>query len=244
MDMFKALLSWAPSSNSKWNGRLACFRNLGHWADAQAAVFLGHGRDARVTVVFALSMFGFPLISSAQLGPVVPGPTASPASTGLAVVSHLDEIEKESALRDGKLLVHHRKDDPFSVPMRGKFRGLPPVVERPVTSVAESAPAAVAPAATLAQAVQQLPVGAVDPEGREMLIGSHLVHEGDLLMMELSGHRFVVWVQTIDQRGALFSDLDLKQRALRPFRTGPRDLASDAVEQQPDVQSFLQGNEK
>jgi len=244
MDVFKALLSRAPNSNSKWNGRLARCWNFGCWADAQTAVFLHYGRDVRVTVVFALCILGFPLISLAQLGPVVPSVAASPASIELTVVSHLDEIEKESALRDGKLLVHHRKDDPFSVPMRGKFRGLPPVVERPVTSVAESAAAAAAPAPTLAQAVQQLPVGAVDPQGREMLIGSHLVHEGDLLMMELSGHRFVVWVQTIDQRGALFSDLDLKQHALRPFRTGPKDLATDAVEQQPDVQSFLQSNEK
>jgi hypothetical protein len=244
MDVFKTLFFGAPNSNSKWNGRLARCWNLGRWADAQPALSPGHGRDARVTLVFALSVVGFPLISSAQLGPVVPAPVASPASTGLAVVSHLDEIEKESALRDGKLLVHHRKNDPFSVPMRDKFRGLPPVVEKPLTSVAENAVAAAAPAPTLAQAVQQLPVGAVDPEGREMLIGSHLVHEGDLLMMELSGHRFVVWVQTIDQRGALFCDFDLKQRALRPFRTGPKDLATDAVEQQPDVQSFLQSNEK
>jgi len=247
MEVFTALFLRDP--RSKWEGRSARFWNLGQGWEAHATLRVERGRDARATLtaeqkrdayftLAAAAVLFWPFLALAQTPANAP---TSPAAPQLTVVSHLGD--GDSALRDGRLLAHHRSTDPLSVPIRGKFRGLPPAVEKPVTSVAQSAAAAAAPAPTLAQAVGQLPVGAVNPNGREMLIASHLVREGDLVVIELGGHRFFVWVQSIDQRGAQFCDLDLKQRALRPFRTGPRELAPDTVEQQPDIQSFLEKNE-
>ena len=222
MEVFTA--SFLREQNSDWKGRVALLNR----------------RDAYATLLALAALF-WPFLGLAQMPgdvPVSSAVAAAPANTGgpqLTVVNHLGD--DNLSLRDGKLLTHHRSTDPFSVPIRGKFRGLPPTtVEKPVTS---GAPATIAPPPTLAMAVQQLPVGAVNPNGREMLVASHLVREGDLLVIELSGHRFFVWVQSIDQRGVQFCDLDLKQRALRALRTGPKELASDAVEQQPDIQSFL-----
>ena len=92
---------------------------------------------------------------------------------------------------------------------------------------------------TLEKAVQQLPIGAVNIADREALIGSRPVHEGDLLVLELSGHQFVVWIQSIDQRGVQFCDINLQQHALKPFRFGPNELPGDSTGRQTDVRDFL-----
>jgi hypothetical protein len=214
--------------NPKRNGRLARFRNG------------DHGRNARFPLV-ALAMFFCPFSASAQIAAKAAGnlPVAANVSgSQLSVVNHLGD--PDLGLRDTKLLAHHRSTDPFAVPIRGKFRGLPPApVQKPITA-AGPAPAPGPPSPTLAMAVQQLPVGAVNPNGREMLVASRLVREGDLLIIQLSGHRFFVWVQSIDERGAQFCDLDFKQQTLRPLRTGPRELETDAVQQHPNVKSFLE----
>ena len=209
---------------------------------------LDHSWDARVTLPLVLAILLFPLFATAQtaangaVSPVAKPEQGKAAGSGLTVVSQIGDTD--STLRDGKLLTYHRSNDPFAVPVRGKFRGLPPVIAaaKPTAPVAV-AQSIVPPPPTLEMAAQALPVGALDPNGREMLVGHHLVREGDLLVIELSGHRFVVWVQSIDQRGVQICDLDLKHHALRPFRSGPMEPMGDTVVQPNNVQSFLEHHE-
>jgi hypothetical protein len=171
-------------------------------------------------------------------GKTSPVPKASP----YAVVNHVGEADQQVTLKDGQLLAHLRTADPFGVAIRGKFKGLPPVAEHPsvVSSPAQpnTSPAAVN-VLTLEKAVQQLTIGAVNIADREALIGSRPVHEGDLLVLELSGHQFVVWVQIIDQRGVQFCDINLQQHAVKPFRFGPNELPDDLAGRRTDVRDFL-----
>jgi hypothetical protein len=171
-------------------------------------------------------------------GKTSPVPVASP----YAVVNHVGEADQQVTLKDGKLLAHRRNVDPFGIAIRGKFKGLPPVAEHPslVSSPAQPNTSPVATnVLTLEQAVQRLPIGAVNIADREALIGSRPVHEGDLLVLELSGHQFVVWVQSIDQRGVQFCDINLQQHALKPFRFGPNELPDDLAGRRTDVRDFL-----
>jgi hypothetical protein len=181
-------------------------------------------------------------------GRTSPIPEASP----YAVIYHVAEPEQQISLLDGALLVHRRTADPFGVSIRGPFKGLPPVAEHPVaTPIPPSQPkqgnqpiqpAQVPVAAnepTLEKAVQQLSIGGVNIAGREALIGSRTVNEGDLLVLQLSGRQFVVWVQSIDRRGVQFCDVNLQQHALKPFRFGPNELPGDSSERQADVHDFL-----
>jgi hypothetical protein len=178
--------------------------------------------------------------------------TAVPAASPYAVVYHVAEPEQQISLLDGTLLVHRRTADPFGVAIRGPFKGLPPVAEHPVaTPIPPSQPkqgnqpiqpAQVPVAAnepTLEKAVQQLSIGGVNITGREALIGSRSIYEGDLLVLQLSGRQFVVWVQSIDRRGVQFCDVNLQQHALKPFRFGPNELPGDSSERQADVHDFL-----
>jgi hypothetical protein len=178
--------------------------------------------------------------------------TSVPAPSPYAVVNHVAEPEQQISLLDGTLLVHRRTADPFGVAIRGPFKGLPLVAEHPVaTPIPPSQPkqgnqptqpAQVPVAAnepTLEKAVQQLSIGGVNIAGREALIGSRTVHEGDLLVLQLSGRQFVVWVQSIDRRGVQFCDINLQQHALRPFRFGPNELPGDSARGQADVRDFL-----
>jgi hypothetical protein len=174
---------------------------------------------------------------------------AVPAPSPYAVVNHVAEPEQQISLLDGTLLVHRRTADPFGVAIRGPFKGLPPVAEHPVaTQIPSSQPnhpiqPAQEPVAanepTLEKAVQQLSIGGVNIAGREALIGSRSVHEGDLLVLQLTGRQFVVWVQSIDRRGVQFCDINLQQHALRPFRFGPNELPGDSAGRQADVRDFL-----
>lgn len=178
--------------------------------------------------------------------------TSVPAPSPYAIVNHVAEPEQQISLLDGTLLVHRRTADPFGVAIRGPFKGLPPVAEHPVaTPIPPSQPnqpnhpiqlAQVPVAAnepTLEKAVQQLSIGGVNIAGREALIGSRSVHEGDLLVLELSGRQFVVWVQSIDRRGVQFCDINLQQHALKLFRFGPNELPGDSIGRQADVRDFL-----
>jgi hypothetical protein len=175
-----------------------------------------------------------------------------PAASPYAVIYHVAEPEQQISLLDGALLVHRRTADPFGVSIRGPFKGLPPVAEHPVaTPIPPSQPkqgnqpiqpAQVPVAAnepTLEKAVQQLSIGGVNIAGREALIGSRSIYEGDLLVLQLSGRQFVVWVQSIDRRGVQFCDVNLQQHALKPFRFGPNELPGDSSERQADVHDFL-----
>jgi hypothetical protein len=185
-----------------------------------------------------------PLATSASGDPVQGDGKTSPvpAASPYAVVNHVGEADQQVALKDGKLLAHRRTADPFGVAIRGKFKGLPPVAEHP-SAVSSSAQPNASPVAvnvlTLEKAVQQLSVGAVNIADREALIGSRSIHEGDLLVLELSGHQFVVWVQSIDQRGVQFCDINLQQHATKQFRFGPNELPDDLAGRRTDVRDFL-----
>src|SRR5260221_11184906 len=161
----------------------------------------------RVFHRLGLTLIGtFIMLASATLAsgdPAQGDGKTSPISTAnpYAVVNHVGEADQQVTLKDGQLLAHRRTADPFGVAIRGKFKGLLPVAEHPsaVSSQAEPNKPVATNELTLEKAVQQLPIGAVNIADREALIGSRPVHEGDLLVLELSGHQFVVWVQRIDQ---------------------------------------------
>jgi hypothetical protein len=198
----------------------------------------------------ALTLLGmFAMLAPAKLALGDPGqgdgrtpvtPVAVPSP--YAVVNHIGEADQQVTLKDGQLLAHRRTTDPFGVAIRGKFKGLPPVAEHP-SAVSSPAQPNTSPIAvnvmTFEKAVQQLPIGAVNIADREALIGSRPVREGDLLVLELSGHQFVVWIQSIDQRGVQFCDINLQQHALKPFRFGPNELPGDSTGRQTDVRDFL-----
>ena len=188
-----------------------------------------------ITFALAKLALGDPVQGDGKTSPV-------PAVNPYAVVNHIGEADQQDTLKDGKLLTHRRTADPFGIAIRGKFKGLPPVAEHP-SAVSSSAQPTTSPVVTnvltLEKAVQQLSIGAVNIADREALIGSRPVHEGDLLVLELSGHQFVVWVQSIDQRGVQFCDINLQQHALKPFRFGPNELPGDSTGRQTDVRDFL-----
>jgi hypothetical protein len=181
--------------------------------------------------------------------------TASSAPHHLGVVNRIGESEQQAALRDGKLSARRRSADPFGIAIRGKFKGLPPPeAMRPATTPGTAAasnqpapgkPAQAQPASnepTFSQAVQQLVIGGIDVGGREVLIGSRRVREGDLLVVEFSRHQFVVWVQGIDQRGVQFCDINLQQHTMKQIRSAPNELPGDSAGEIPDVRNFLNQN--
>jgi hypothetical protein len=198
-----------------------------------------------------LALIGvFAVQSSAMLAWAGPGQldsksSAKPVNTSspYAIVSHIDEADQQISLKDGKLLTHRRAIDPFGLAIGGKFKGLPIVAEHPAANPAKTnAPFQVPVAAdgpTLEKAVQQLSIGGVDIAGREALIGFRSVHEGDLMVLELGGRQFAVWVQSIDQRGVQFCDINLQQHATKQFRFGPSELPDDLAGQQTNVRDFL-----
>jgi hypothetical protein len=172
--------------------------------------------------------------------------TSVPATTSYMVVNHIGEADQQISLEDSKLLAHRRATDPFGVAMSGKFRGIPLVAEHPTAAPSPSSQATkpmqvlTAPdEPTLEQAVQQLSIGAVNVADREALIGLRSVHEGDLLVLELSGRQFVVWVQSIDRRGVRFCDITLQRQTLKPFRFGPSELPGDSAGGQTAIRDFL-----
>jgi hypothetical protein len=166
----------------------------------------------------------------------------APLTERYGVLNHIGDAEQQVSLDDGKLLAHRRTTDSFGVAIRGKFKGLPAVAEHPATSSQPNQPVqapVVANEPTLEQAIEQLHIGGVNIGSREVLIGSRSVHEGDLLILELSGQQFVVWVQSIDRRGVQFCDVTLQRHKLKPFRFGPDELPTDFAGAQSDVRNFL-----
>lgn len=166
----------------------------------------------------------------------------APLPERYGVVNRLGDVQQQVSLDEGKLLAHRRTTDSFGVAIRGKFKGLPAVAVHPATSSQPNQPVqapVVANGPTLEQAIEQLPIGGVNIGSREVLIGSRSVHEGDLLILELSGQQFVVWVQSIDRRGVQFCDVTLQRHKLKPFRFGPNELPTDFAGAQADVRNFL-----
>jgi hypothetical protein len=167
---------------------------------------------------------------------------AAPVPERYGVVNHIGDAQQQDSLDDGKLLAHRRTTDSFGVAIRGKFKGLPPVAEHPATPSQPNQPAqapVVAGGPTFEQAIEQLPIGGVNIGSREVLIGPRSVHEGDLLILELSGQQFVIWVQSIDRRGVQFCDVTLQRHKVKPFRFGPDELPTDFAGAQSDVRNFL-----
>lgn len=181
---------------------------------------VGLGQIAFVALAtLAISASGDPGQSNSKASPA-----ASPSS--YFIVSHIGEADQQVPLQEDKLLARSRSIDPFGIEIRGKFKGL--LVEKhPANSLTEAIK--LAPELTLEKAIQQLPVGAVNVGNREALIGVRSVHEGDLLVLELSGHRFVVWVESIDRRGVQFCDITLRNHALKPFHFGPTELPQNSA---------------
>jgi hypothetical protein len=190
------------------------------------------------TLAFAPLAFGDPGQGDGKT-PATPASSPSP----YAVVSHIDKAEQQISLTDGKLLAHRRTIDPFGIAMAGKFKGLPLVAEQPAaipgkpTQPMQLLPATDQP--TLEKAIKQLSIGAVNIASHEILIGSRSVHEGDLLVLELGRRQFVVWVQSIDQRGVQFCDINLQQHLTKPFRFGPSELPENFAGRQTNVRDFL-----
>jgi hypothetical protein len=165
----------------------------------------------------------------------------APVPERYGVVNQLGDAQQQVSLDEGKLLAHRRTTDSFGVAIRGKFKGLPAVAEHPTSSQPNQPVKApvVANGPTLEQAIDQLPIGGVNIGSREVLIGSRSVREGDLLILELSGQQFVVWVQSIDRRGVQFCDVTLQRHKVKPFRFGPNELPTDFAGAQSDVRNFL-----
>jgi hypothetical protein len=167
----------------------------------------------------------------------------APLPERYGVLNHLGDVEQQVSLDDGKLLAHRRTTDSFGVAIRGKFKGLPPVAEHPAATPSQPNQPVQAPVGangpTLEQAIEQLTIGAVNIGSREVLIGSRSVHEGDLLILQLSGQQFVVWVQSVDRRGVQFCDVTLQRHKLKAFRFGPDELPGDLAATQLDVRNFL-----
>jgi hypothetical protein len=167
--------------------------------------------------------------------------TVGGGQSSYATINQIGEADQQISLKDGKLLAHRRGSDPFGIASDGKFKNLPRVAEHPATPSQPNQPVqapVVASGPTLEQAIEQLPIGGVNIGSREVLIGPRSVHEGDLLVLELSGQQFVVWVQSVDRRGVQFCDVTLQRHALKPFRFGPDELPASA-EAQLNVRNFL-----
>jgi hypothetical protein len=210
--VFQALRGWLPSFNP-YGMRIALLALL----------------------TLATSVSGDPAPDPSRTSPAPP-PSANP----YAIVNHIGEADQQVTLREDKLLAHRRTIDPFGIAIRGKFKGLPPVEQHPAaTNLTAQAVKAVTNELTLEKAIQQLPVGALNIIDREALIGVQSIREGDLLLLELSGHRFVVWVESIDRRGVQFCDINLQHHALKPFRFGPTQLPQASATGQSDVRDFL-----
>ena len=171
-------------------------------------------------------------------------PSSAPSLGTYSIVNRIGEADQQTTFHEDKLLAHRRTMDPFGIAIRGKFKGLPPAppVEQhkpAATNAPAQAVKAVTPGLTLENAIQQLSLGGVNIANHEALIGFRSVHEGDLLVLELSGQQFVVWVESIDRRGVQFCDIDLQHHTLKRFHFGPTELPQSSATAQTDVRDFL-----
>ena len=232
-----------PIKRSEWLGYNSSHRTLrdGHTASPFQALraWLPSSRPYGTGLcLLAFFMLVTPISadSPAARGDASPAPSTNPYT----IVNHMGEADQQVRLLEDKLLAHRRTIDPFGIAIRGKFKGLPPVEQHPQpTNLPVQAVKAGTNELTLEKAIQQLPVGAVNITDREALIGFQSIHEGDLLVLELSGHRFVLWVESIDRRGVQFCDINLQHHALKPFRFGPTQLPQASATGRSDVRDFL-----
>jgi hypothetical protein len=187
-----------------------------------------------------------PLFAAPAPGASVAPASAASAPSPFSNVLRLGEWAAQVAMRVSPLLSHKRAIDPFGINIRGPYKGLPPVVEHPAEQTNLAATAAKVP--TLEKAVQALAIGGVNVGQREILIGSRSVHEGDLLVLESGGSRFVVWVQSVEERGVTFCDIDLQKHLLKPVGSAPKGLPLAAAPKElpgdpaygiPDIRHFL-----
>jgi hypothetical protein len=181
----------------------------------------------------ALAGHGVPALS-------VGTPSKAPSPNNFVTVSHLGEADQQAAMRVGQLLSHRRMTDPFGNTIRGPYRGLPPVVEHPKATAGQptvATPAVYVP--TMDDAVKGLSIGAVNVGARQFLIGSRSIREGDLMVLESGNTQFLVWVENVGVRGVLFCDIDMQKHLLKPFGSGPKELAGDSVRGTQDIHSFL-----
>ena len=191
-------------------------------------------------LIALLALFLFAESVSGDQGQGTNKISPAPSSSPYTIVNHLGEADQQVRLLEDKLLTHRRTIDPFGIAIGGKFKGLPPVEQHaPATNLPVQAVRAATNELTLEKAIQQLPVGAVNMADHEALIGFQSIHEGDLLVLELSGHRFVLWVESIDRRGVQFCDINLQNHALKPFRFGPTQLPQASATGRSDVRDFL-----
>jgi hypothetical protein len=183
-----------------------------------------------------------------------PAPNVGKSVGAFVTVNRLGESDREAALRDGKLLSHHRTADPFGIAVRGPFKGLPPVVEQPPAAPAQLAAtpappplsqvAAAVNVPTLEKAIQELVIGAVNLGSHQILIGSRSINEGDLLVLQSGGVQFVVWVQSVGVSGVLFCDTDLQKHILKPLGFGPKELPMDQIWGVSDISKSLDQDAK
>jgi hypothetical protein len=198
-------------------------------------------RGTTMLLMSLLPVFAGPAPGASRL----PAPSAS-APSPFSNVIRLGEWAAQVAMRESHLLSHKRGVDPFGITIRGPYKGLPPVVEHPAEQPNLAATAAKVP--TLEKAVQALPIGGVNVGQHEILIGSRSIHEGDLLVLESGGSRFVVWVQSVEERGVTFCDIDLQKHLLKPVGSAPKGLPVAAAPKElpgnpaygiPDISHFL-----
>lgn len=206
---------------------------------------------ARLLGLVMLIVMGMP--SGLVAGPAAPGasPASRPSATPELAPKPLDVIQGLGSkawaeTREGKLLSRQGPNqqagayDPFRVEIRGKFRGLPPVkitlappqpkpTPGPAAAVKPNPGAAPSPtpnvnAPTWEKAVDGLPIGAINGWAREILIGSRVVREGDLMIVQLDGKAFPVWVRRVGDGEVEFCDAELRQNKLRTIHMGPKEL--------------------
>jgi hypothetical protein len=228
-------------------GKIAALTKVGR-TDGGRCIVRGRPAARPLRILAALVMASAFGLIPALAGPDV-SPAPQPSGTPALAPKPLEVIQslggKASAeARESKLLSRQEPNqqpgayDQFRVEIRGKFRGLPPVkitLAPPQPKATPSAAVKPAPAATASatpnvnvptweKAVDGLSIGAVNPWARELLIGSQLVREGDLMIVQLEGKSFPVWVRRIGDGEVEFCDAGLQQNKVKRINTGPKEL--------------------
>ncbi|HEV3211338.1 MAG TPA: hypothetical protein VGY91_13845 [Chthoniobacterales bacterium] len=194
----------------------------------------------RFTLHHLLSTALFALIYQVEPAALNAAESTSPllkdsASILSQVITGRAKAEETQKQFEGGLVSKLKKQDPFQLPIRGKYRGANESGNGP----ASQPEAAKAPATTFAQAIEHLPVRGVDLASREVLIGSRSLNEGDLLALEFNNQQFAAWVRSVGKEGVTFINAQLTETAQRPVSSGPRD--PDEMDQsRPDLPSFGQ----
>jgi hypothetical protein len=164
-----------------------------------------------------------------------------------STLNRLGEADQETALRDGKLLAHHRTADPFGITMRGGLKDPVPVAEQPAAAPVQANVASqIVPlpvnVPTLDKAIEELTIGAVSLGSHQILVGSRSIREGDLLVLDSGGHQFSVWVQSVGVSGVWFVDTDLQKHVLKPFGFGPKELPRNSLWETSDLRHLSESD--